>query len=317
MNSRRLLWALTLALAVPTTAAAQVPHTVVPGESLSSIASADGLSVSQLAAENGVSPDSGLTSGATILIPPQSAASDVSYAGSTDTSAAGSGSGSTDASASVSASTSSSSGGGGYLVQPGDTLSAIAANSGMTVSELAAENGLDPNGLLLAGRSLTLGGGGGEASSAEPVADTQSSAAGGPYPTATSLSPDTVGSIGAASGTSGSLTEGVGYNESGFNNDEVSDTGAVGIMQIEPSTWSYINQTLTPGAPLDPYSATDNVRAGALYLQSLINQTGSVSDGVAAYNEGLGALRNFGVYPSTQQYVNNVLADQQRYASGG
>jgi LysM repeat protein len=311
MNLRHPFWVVMLALAVPATAAAQVPHTVAPGESLSSIAAADGLTVSQLAAENGVSTDSGLLAGATILIPPQSASPEVSDTGSTESDST-----ETD-SAATTAPASSGSSGSGYVVQPGDTLSAIAARSGLSISELAAENGLDLNGLLLAGRSLTLGGGRGDASSAEPVADTQSSAAGGPYPTATSLSPDTVGSIGAASGASASLTEGVGYNESGFNNDEVSDTGAVGIMQIEPSTWSYINQTLTPGARLDPYSATDNVRGGALYLQSLINQTGSVSDGVAAYNEGLGALRNFGVYPSTQQYVNNVLADQERYASGG
>ncbi len=312
MSLRHLCRAAILALALPATAAAQLPHTVAPGESLSSIAAADGLSVSQLAAENGVSPDAGLTAGATILIPPRSGPSGESYAGSSASFA-----GSTESAAPVS--TSAGTSGGGYVVQPGDTLSAIAARAGISMSELAAENGLDPGGLLLAGRSLSLGGGAssGEASSTEPSAGTESADTGGPYPTAMSLSPDTVGSIGTANGVSGSLTAGVGYNESGLNNDEVSDTGAVGIMQIEPSTWSYINQTLTPGAPLDPYSATDNVRAGALYLQSLINQTGSVADGVAAYNEGLGALRTFGIYPSTQRYVNNVLADQQRFAAGG
>ena len=41
--------------------------------------------------------------------------------------------------------------GGGYIVQPGDTLSAIAARAGIRVAQLAAANGLDPNGLLLAG----------------------------------------------------------------------------------------------------------------------------------------------------------------------
>jgi soluble lytic murein transglycosylase-like protein len=54
-------------------AAAQVPHTVQPGESLWSIAAANGLSVDDLAAANGLSSDAGLIAGTTVLIPPASA----------------------------------------------------------------------------------------------------------------------------------------------------------------------------------------------------------------------------------------------------
>ena len=42
-------------------------------------------------------------------------------------------------------------GGGGYTVQPGDTLSGIAANAGVSVADLAAANGLDPAGIIVAG----------------------------------------------------------------------------------------------------------------------------------------------------------------------
>jgi N-acetylmuramoyl-L-alanine amidase len=52
----------------------QVPHTVEPGESLWSIAVEDGLTVEELAAANGLSPDASLVAGATILIPPASPA---------------------------------------------------------------------------------------------------------------------------------------------------------------------------------------------------------------------------------------------------
>jgi LysM repeat protein len=52
----------------------QVPHTVEPGESLWSIAAEDGLTVEELAAANGLSPDALLVAGATILIPPASPA---------------------------------------------------------------------------------------------------------------------------------------------------------------------------------------------------------------------------------------------------
>jgi N-acetylmuramoyl-L-alanine amidase len=56
-----------------TPAAAQVPHTVQPGESLWSIAAANGLGVDELAAANGLSSDAGLIAGTTVLIPPASA----------------------------------------------------------------------------------------------------------------------------------------------------------------------------------------------------------------------------------------------------
>jgi soluble lytic murein transglycosylase-like protein len=54
----------------PLAAQGQVPHTVEPGESLWSIAAEDGLTVEELAAANGLSPDAQLVAGATVLIPP-------------------------------------------------------------------------------------------------------------------------------------------------------------------------------------------------------------------------------------------------------
>jgi LysM repeat protein len=66
------LAALTMLIA-PASASAYFAHTITAGESLSSIASADGLSVPQLAAANGLSPDAFLINGQTVQIPPQSA----------------------------------------------------------------------------------------------------------------------------------------------------------------------------------------------------------------------------------------------------
>jgi Transglycosylase SLT domain/LysM domain len=73
---RILCSAITLvAVLSPSAAQAQVPHTVEPGESLWSIAAQDGLTVNELAAVNGLSPDAMLVVGDTILIPPVSTAS--------------------------------------------------------------------------------------------------------------------------------------------------------------------------------------------------------------------------------------------------
>src|SRR6202020_312855 len=66
---------LTIAAAAwaPATASAAFEHVVAKGETLSSVAAADGLSVSQLAAANAISPDSQLIRGSSLVIPPQDA----------------------------------------------------------------------------------------------------------------------------------------------------------------------------------------------------------------------------------------------------
>ncbi|HWF53525.1 MAG TPA: LysM peptidoglycan-binding domain-containing protein [Solirubrobacteraceae bacterium] len=288
-------------LALPATAAAQFAHVVAPGESLTSIASADGLTVDQLAAANGLSPDAQLVSGTTVQIPPQDAAAVPQQAASPV------------AEAVASAPT------GGYVVQPGDTLSGLAAQAGVTVAQLAAANGLDPNGTLLAGSSLTLPGGAAAApsSGADTGNATLPGGSGGPYPTAETVDASTVGSIASSNGVPASLGDAVGWQESGFNNDLVSGTGAVGVMQIEPYTWNYINQVLSPGAALDPYSATDNVRAGSMLLQSLLQQTGgNLSLAAAGYYQGLQSVEQNGMYTDTQQYVNDVMALQSQFGGG-
>lgn len=80
--------AVTAMLVAPSAARAAFAHVVVPGESLYSVAEADGLSVDQLAAYNGLAPDSELITGSTLMIPPQEPAA--SYAvGATTTGATG------------------------------------------------------------------------------------------------------------------------------------------------------------------------------------------------------------------------------------
>ncbi len=162
-------------LAAPAVASADYPHVVNRGESLSSVAAADGLSVDQLAAANGIPSDGQLIAGTTLLIPPQSGGTGGSGATPAGTVAASTGDGdaASDAGAAGSAPVNVSSApasAGAYVVQPGDTLSAIAANAGTSVSELAAANGIDPNALLLAGSTLQLAGSPATSSAASQLA---------------------------------------------------------------------------------------------------------------------------------------------------
>jgi soluble lytic murein transglycosylase-like protein len=93
----------------------------------------------------------------------------------------------------------------------------------------------------------------------------------------------------------------------------VSSANARGVMQVMPGTWDYVQRNLT-SQKLDPNSATDNVTAGVLYLKSLLNQTGGdESSAIAAYYQGLGALRSRGVFDDTAKYVANVQALRSRF----
>jgi soluble lytic murein transglycosylase-like protein len=290
----------------PATASAAVEHVVAPGETLTSVAAADGLPIAQLAAANGISPESELVAGSLLAIPPQDAA-----AGEPAVSSAPS------SSASPAAAPAVSSGGGGYEVQPGDTLSAIAARLGVTIDSLAAANGLDPSGLLLAGTTLhDVGVAAGGPATTQTVS-TPAASGSGAQPTAERVSASEVGSIAAGEGVSPSLAEAIGYQESGFNNAEVSATGATGVMQIMPSTWSYIGQNLAGPPPLSPTSATDNIRAGSLLLHSLLDATGGdAATAVAGYYQGLQSVRQNGMFSDTQAYVDNVMALRQRFGGG-
>lgn len=320
----RLLFPLSLIAAVliiPATAAANYAHVVTRGESLASVAAADGLSVGQLAAANGLSPTSQLVLGSTLQIPPQGAANAVAApAGATATGTTsaeeageapdGDEPSATGTPAALSTST------GGYVVRPGDTLTAIAAANGLSVSQLAALNGLRPTDVLLAGSTISLGGG---PAAATPVASrtpavSAGPAAGGAQPTAEMVSPSDVGRLAAANGVSPSLAEAIGYQESGFNNGVVSGTGATGVMQIEPATWAYIGTNLATPPPLSPSSAQDNIRGGVLLLRSLLGETGGdPALAAAAYYQGLASVRAHGMYGDTQRYVANVMALRARF----
>jgi N-acetylmuramoyl-L-alanine amidase len=318
-----------MTLAVPATASAYFVHVVAPGESLSSIAAQDGLSVAALAAANGLSPDTQLLSGSTVQIPPQgsSVVAPSTTAGTAGTTTSGDSEGdgdADDAGTSVPASTSTS---GSYVVQAGDTLSAIAARAGESVDALAAANGLNPNAFLLTGTVLQLSSGSSsavEGSSNAAISQPVGTPAQGtptdpPYPTPERVTASQVGAVAAANGVPSSLADAIAWQESGFNNDLVSSADARGVMQILPGTWQWIQHTLdTGGPPLAPASAIDNVRGGVLMLHSLLGSTGGdPAMAAAGYYQGLPSVVQNGVYPSTQNYVNDVMALERQFGGGG
>ena len=91
--------------------------------------------------------------------------------------------------------------------------------------------------------------------------------------------------------------------ESNFNPNAVSRKGAMGLMQLMPSTARSLHVT-------NPFDPQQNVDAGVRHLKKLLESYGgNIRLSLAAYNAGAGAVaRSSGVprYSETQNYVRRI-----------
>jgi LysM repeat protein len=205
-----------LSFAAP--ASAEVVHTVRPGETLWSIAAANNLTTRTVAAYNGVSEDHRVILGQTIRVPTVAeGAAALQRSGLAPATTA------TATAVSTTTAPAASSGApapqGAYVVRWGDTLSGLAAGAGVSVTDMAAMNGLNPAGVLLAGTVLKLPPGApAPARASEPAPATHVVPAAAPEPTPARLSAGDVQAVASQYGVSPSLAAAIAWQESGFNN---------------------------------------------------------------------------------------------------
>jgi LysM repeat protein len=110
------------------------------------------------------------------------------------------------------------------------------------------------------------------------------------------------------------LLKALGWIESGWRFDAVSHKGAIGIGQLMPDTVDFVTQRLL-GRDLDPWTPEQNIRMSARFLRYLLDETDDVDEALAAYYQGLGALRAQGMYRGTRPYVANVHAARRYFTA--
>lgn len=234
--------------------------TVAPGDTLSAIAARTGTTVGALARANGIANPNRVQAGRRLVVP---------------------GPGMAGAPA--------ASGGARHRVRGGETLGAIAARYGTSVSALAALNGIRNPNAIVAGTVLSVPG-------SLP-----------PPPVSSGEVRGLLESSALRHGVDPALARAVAWQESGWNQAAISSAGAIGVMQLMPATARWFGPAVL-GRRIDPHRVEDNVDAGVAYLAWLTRQSGSTRTAVAAYYQGLSSLRKRGPYSDTRDYVASVMS---------
>ncbi|MBD2765615.1 LysM peptidoglycan-binding domain-containing protein [Kocuria sp. cx-455] len=243
-----------------------------------------------------------------------------------------------------------------HTVAPGDTVWDLADQHGISVAELQRANDLDASSLLRPGRTLTIPG----SQAASKAADTAQppAAASAPEPAPKTKAPEApkaapepavdntfagrtyprhvvdsankhhaelqkrdlpsqeamqslVRETAESMGVEPTLALAHAAQESGFQQGVVSPADAVGTMQVIPSAGEWASQLV--GRDLDLLDARDNVTAGVAIIKELQDKTPSKEMGIAAYYQGLHGVKTYGLFSDTKDYVRAVSAQEKRF----
>jgi LysM repeat protein len=209
-----------------------------------------------------------------------------------------------------------------YTVRSGDTLSAIAVRAGTTLATLLKTNHLSATSVIYPGQRLRV-------PVRKAAATSANTFAGRTYPAsvvnaanrnraaiARSHVPSraqTKAMIIATArrhGVDPRLALAVAWQESGWNQRQVSVANAIGVMQVIPSSGQWASEMV--GRKLNLLNTQDNITAGVVILRSLTRSAKNLDQAIAGYYQGLYSVQKNGMYADTKGYVAAVKAHRAR-----
>ncbi len=262
-----------LAAVLPVSLAFAQSHQVRPGDTLSSIAASYGVSMQQLQHANSITNPDRIYAGQVLTI-----------------------SGATSAPVAAAARA--------HTVAPGESLSEIAREYGVTLSAMVAANDLSNPNFIYVGQRLVVPGGVGGGTGGAVAAPMMTSAQVEAY----------IRETAAGHGLPVSLVLGMAWMESGFNQNLTSWAGAIGVMQIMPPTAEWALDYLEPSAVNWRTNARDNIRLGVAIFAHMYWQAGRDADlALGFYYQGWYSIERYGMFAETRQYIANVNALARRF----
>jgi hypothetical protein len=180
-----------------------------------------------------------------------------------------------------------------HVVRPGESFFSIAARYRVSPWLLAKGNGLRLDRVIVPGQRLVLPRG----------ASTKLAS----RPTDKAAVRRALDRWSAEYGVDPALARALAWMESGFQQGVVSSVGAVGVMQLLPETWDWVDVMLL--GMVSPRTADGNVQAGVRYLRWQLDQFGGDRRlALAGWYQGARAVRERGLFDDTKQFVSVVLA---------
>jgi LysM repeat protein len=175
-----------------------------------------------------------------------------------------------------------------YVVREGDSLAVIAERHSTTIPALARANKLDPARPLPIGAKLRI--------------PTRVRA---PLAAPPSAVRDLISNTARRNGVDPELARAVAWMESGFQPHVVSHAGALGVMQVTPPTWDFV-ETVVLGRNV-ARTTEGNITVGVVFLRHLLRAfRGDERLALAAYYQGAKAVRERGLFDETRTYVEAV-----------
>jgi LysM repeat protein len=274
--------------------AAPVTHRVAYGETLTGIATRYGTTIEALASRNSIADASRIFVGQLLRISGDAARS------------------TRGATASEPRATFNT-----HLVRYGETLSGIAMRYRVSVESIVVANRLADASFIRTGQQLRIPGradpGSRQRERVRPSSRMPAEMA------ALVRSRDGIGRIIAAEarrqGVPSTFAMAVAWQESGWQPGVVSSAGAIGIMQLLPSTADWVSATML-GERVNLWDARSNVRAGVQLLKHYLERYhGSRSLALAAYYQGQAGTDLHGIYPVSRSYIASILLLQEMFRS--